>query len=89
MNCIKQYDIVHSLRGHDTGSLYLVIGRENNRVLLVDGKIRKAINPKKKSEKHLKVLGNSADRLADTIGREEISNKEIRMLLAEYRTSAK
>ncbi len=88
MNCIKQYDIVLSLRGHDTGNFYLVVGRENERVLLVDGKIRKATNPKRKSEKHLRYLGNIADRLADTIGREEISNKEIKKLLAEYRTSA-
>lgn len=59
-----------SLRGHDTGRRYVVVGEVNKDfVLVADGKYRKLDNPKVKRVKHVRVDGMaenlSAERLTD------------------------
>jgi ribosomal protein L14E/L6E/L27E len=55
---LKEGLIVKSLKGHDTGRVYLVIARlDENFVLLCDGKYRKLDNPKQKRIKHLEIIG--------------------------------
>lgn len=51
--------VVKSLKGHDTGRVYLVIATiAEDFVLLADGKYRKLEYPKQKRIKHLEVLGD-------------------------------
>ncbi len=47
-------DMAASLKGHDTGRLYVVVGELNDDfVLVADGKYRPLENPKLKRRKHL------------------------------------
>ena len=51
--------VVKSLKGHDTGRVYLVVAVLNEDfVLLADGKYRKLDYPKQKRIKHLELLGD-------------------------------
>ena len=50
-------ELVRSVAGHDSGEYFLVVRREGEYLFLVDGKCRKAANPKKKKEKHLSGTG--------------------------------
>ena len=55
---MKEGTIVKSLKGHDTGRVYVVIATAGNDfVLLCDGKYRKFDNPKQKRVKHLDMIG--------------------------------
>ena len=55
---MKEGLIVKSLKGHDTGRIYLVVASlDENFVLLCDGQYRKIDNPKQKRVKHLEVVG--------------------------------
>jgi len=45
-----------SLRGHDKGSTYLVVGEEERCVLLSDGRLRRLGKPKRKNKKHILLL---------------------------------
>ena len=55
---LKEGTIVKSLKGHDTGRIYVVISAAGEDfVLLCDGKYRKLDNPKQKRIKHLEVIG--------------------------------
>ena len=50
--------VVVSLRGHDKGGIFAVVGfAEEGRVLIADGKIRRIEKPKKKKLKHLRAIG--------------------------------
>ena len=54
---MKESYLVKSLKGHDSGRIYVVIATLNEDfVLCCDGKYRKLDNPKQKRKKHLEVL---------------------------------
>lgn len=78
--------IVKSRAGRDKGGVFLVYEIvDNEYVLLVDGKLRKIDNPKKKKQKHLTVYNTV---LSDLIYRKDndikITNSYIRKLLAPF-----
>ncbi len=78
--------IVKSRAGRDKGGVFLVYELvDNEYVLLVDGKLRKIDNPKKKKQKHLTVYNTV---LSDLIYRKDndikITNSYIRKLLAPF-----
>ena len=50
---IEQGCMVSSLKGHDTGRIYLVLKTDNEFAFVADGKYRSIDNPKKKRIKHL------------------------------------
>jgi ribosomal protein L14E/L6E/L27E len=52
----EQGRLVTVTAGRGAGRVYAVLGCENGRVLLADGKTRLLTNPKRKSPRHLKVL---------------------------------
>ena len=54
-------DVVMSKAGHDRGTLYVVVGREENILLLCDGKNKLLSKPKKKNIRHLEKTGNTLD----------------------------
>ena len=59
---MKQGSIVKSLKGHDTGRIYLVVATLNDDFVLVcDGKYRKTDNPKQKRIKHLEYIGDAGE----------------------------
>ena len=46
-----------SLRGRDSGRLFIIVGTENDEyVLLCDGMLRKLEKPKRKKLKHLRII---------------------------------
>ena len=49
--------LVISCAGRDKDSFLIVVGYENNKVLVVDGKHRPLERPKLKNKKHLKKTG--------------------------------
>ena len=52
-------NVVKSLKGHDTGRIYVVTAIINDDfVLIADGKYRMLSDPKMKRKKHLAVIGN-------------------------------
>ncbi len=79
-------DIVSSTAGHDKGSLFLVIGVEENFVFLVDGKNRTLEHPKRKNKKHVRYMGKKEHPLLTRFReRQWMENKEIRKVLAIHR----
>lgn len=57
MSAPTPYDVVVSLAGHDRGEYLLVVGEEEDRILLCDGRNRRLVHPKSKSPKHVRVIG--------------------------------
>ena len=57
MEC-AQGAVVKSLKGHDKGTLFVVVDTENGQLLLADGKNRRKHNPKKKNPKHVEITQN-------------------------------
>ena len=57
-----------SLKGHDKGTVYVIVSEENDFVYLSDGKHRKVSNPKKKKKRHIKCLG--ANKISEYISEE-------------------
>lgn len=77
--------LVYSIAGRDKGGVFVVLSQEGIYCYLADGKSRKADNPKKKKQKHLKATGCMADALQDKIALgERPTNSEIRRAIAAY-----
>lgn len=58
---MKEGCIVKSLKGHDTGRIYVVLSEINESfVLLADGRYRKLENPKQKRLKHLELIAEAS-----------------------------
>ncbi len=72
--------LVKSVAGRDAGKIFVVTEIFNkNYVLLVDGKIRRLENPKKKKGKHVSFQDENNTRLKEKILRKEkVTHAEIR-----------
>jgi len=89
MHAARMPDIVFSLAGHDKGRTYVVLETDGDFARLVDGKIRKLNNPKKKSLKHL-VLGKmGSQELAAALDGGRATDSAIRIELAKFRFEAR
>ena len=55
-NNVKSGDLVLSLKGRDKDNCFLVISVEGDFVKIVDGKVHKIQNPKRKNIKHIKTI---------------------------------
>ena len=84
MSQIRQSDIVLSLAGHDSGKLYMAAAVEDGFVLLADGKVRRLCDPKRKKLKHAQFQSESP--LADKFRRGAVTDKDIRRILAIYKS---
>jgi len=81
----KIADVVISRNGRDKDKLFIIIGKDDDYSLLVDGKGRKLEKPKRKKNKHIKPEGIIDARLAKKlISGEKVTNNEVRRALAEY-----
>lgn len=81
-------EIVLSLKGHDAGGLFCVIGAQDGFALIADGKGRKLAAPKRKRESHLRGVGTSAHPAILGLQRgESVSDRALRQALAAFRDS--
>ena len=53
MKSIEKGDLVLSRAGRDKGEIFLVVKTESDYALIVNGRTRKVLAPKKKNKKHL------------------------------------
>lgn len=77
--------VVKSKAGRDKDKLFLVLDIvDDNYVMLVDGKLRKLENPKKKKIKHLMIYKSVIDDLSEVKANNEINNAYIRKVLIPF-----
>ncbi|MDD2430762.1 MAG: KOW domain-containing RNA-binding protein [Firmicutes bacterium] len=83
---LKPGDIVQSTKGRDSDTIYVVVDLLPPRYCLVsDGRKRSVANPKKKSYRHLKLLGHIDSRYFENWGiRDSLKNREIKKALDEF-----
>ena len=80
---IQISDVVISLRGRDQGELYYVIGKQEEFLLLANGKNRTLEEPKRKKQKHVeKVLRSETRVAAKLLSGNKVLNGELRRDLA-------
>ena len=80
---IQISDVVISLRGRDQGELYYVIGKQEEFLLLANGKNRTLEAPKRKKQKHVeKVLRSETRVAAKLLSGDKVLNGELRRDLA-------
>ena len=80
---IAKSNIVRSVAGRDTGSLFFVLATEGDFLLLADGKQRPLENPKRKRRKHVALVGESHSLVAEKIrSSEKITNSELGKAIA-------
>lgn len=61
--------LAKSKAGHDKGHIYVIYKTDDAYVYLIDGRIRKMDNPKKKKKKHVQVICKQYDITAlDDVG---------------------
>ena len=76
-------DVVISTAGRDCGSLFYVIGIEEDYLLLSDGRGRTLEKPKRKKRKHTKAVLRSETRVAAKLRcGDKVLNSELRRDLA-------
>ena len=76
---IKISDLVISVRGRDQGELFYVIGREEEYLLLANGKNRTLEAPKRKKQKHVEKVLRSETRVAAKLhSGDKVLNGELR-----------
>ena len=88
--------IVRATAGRDNGNLFCVVGmdEQQDRLLLADGKRRKAVRPKAKKLGHVQVL-TGAEREYDSPAiqklrqGEPVSDRELRRALAAFKEGFK
>lgn len=83
---LKLGDIVQSTKGRDRGTIYVVVELLPPRFCLVsDGRKRPVSEPKKKSYRHLKLLGHIDSRNFENWGvKDSLKNREIKRTLEEF-----
>ena len=76
-------DVVLSQKGHDKGSVLLVVAlKDQGFALVCDGRLRKIEKPKLKNCMHLQKIGHIKK---EDLARDALSNSEIRKMLMPYR----
>ena len=79
--------IVRSRNGRDAGRLFIVMSAEPDFIYLVDGKRRRVEAPKRKSAKHIELVGECAGRAAEKLlAGESPTNGEVRKTLAQFQS---
>lgn len=78
-------ELVYSIAGRDAGNCYLVLYIDVDSYLrIVDGKVRKVDNPKRKNQKHVRRTGLISEGIAEKLGRNKRpTNAEIREAITE------
>ena len=80
---IQISDVVISVQGRDQGEVFYVIGREEEYLLLANGKNRTLEAPKRKKQKHVEKVLRSETRVAAKLrSGDKVLNGELRRDLA-------
>ena len=79
--------LARATAGKDKGTLYLVLERTEETVLLTDGKRRRLEKPKRKNRKHVEFLPGSAEAALSGKLQEPKTDAGIRRALAAARVS--
>lgn len=61
MEIFEKGMLVKSKAGHDKGNVYVIVGMDETYVYVVDGRLRKLENPKKKKYRHVQVIQKRYD----------------------------
>ena len=61
VNRVERGMLAKSKAGHDKGNVYVIYDVDDTYVYLIDGKIRKIENPKKKKIKHVQIICKKHD----------------------------
>ena len=80
--------IVRSVAGHDKNELFCVVGTEQDRLLLANGKQRKVALPKLKKPGHVQPLdmdGFDHPVIRKLQNKETVSDRELRSALAAFK----
>lgn len=74
--------------GHDTGSLYVIVREEGAYVYLSDGRLRTVEHPKKKSRRHIQIIGKTVEQdiLSRLLNEEKVFDHEIKYAIKKYLT---
>ena len=82
---IDKSSLVVSKAGRDQGQLFYVIDADEQYVYLADGKSRRIEAPKRKKQKHVRFIAESAAPVAEKIrSKEKITNSELCKAIAAY-----
>ena len=84
MESVSVGDLVLSVAGRDKGEYFVVVccDADGKTVKVVSGKTRKAVSPKKKNVKHVKIVKKAIlTKLAKNIIGAPISDKRVRRLI--------
>ena len=81
----KPGDVVKSLAGHDTGSLYIITEVDGDSLTLADGKHRGTDHPKHKNTKHVQVIHTDSDPLVRMLrAGEKVTDEQIKRFLKTF-----
>lgn len=76
-------EFAKSLSGHDKNQYYLVLEKEAEFFLLVNGTNRTLDKPKKKNEKHVQIIKKLPEAIEEILATEQ-SNLTIKKAIKEY-----
>ena len=78
-----------SLAGHDHSNVYIIVDADNEYVYLVDGKLKKVDNPKKKKIKHIQIIKRTDDTITDKINNNiALTNEDIKYAIKKLFVTA-
>ncbi|HIZ44325.1 MAG TPA: KOW domain-containing RNA-binding protein [Firmicutes bacterium] len=74
-----------SAAGHDKGKLYVIVGWQDGYYLLADGKRKTLERPKRKKEKHLRVVHAQDDALVTGFKEQKpVRNEDVKRAIKLY-----
>ncbi len=80
-----RFQLVKSKAGHDKDNIYVIYSFDKEYVYLVDGKLKKIANPKKKKKKHVQAINYVDAMLNDKFeSNKKIIDEEIKYAIKQY-----
>jgi len=80
--------MVMSKAGHDKDNIYVISSIEDEYLYLVDGRLRKLTNPKKKKKMHVQPINYVDTKLKSKFdANENVINEEIKYAIKQYTMS--
>lgn len=81
--------IAQSVAGRDADRLFVIVAElDDEHVAIVDGRLRKCVNPKKKKLKHLKLISFAGMECVEKIAEGMCNDSYIRRVLSAFRGEA-
>ncbi len=74
-------EIVRSLAGHDRLEYYMVLKSEGGELLLVNGRNKDLLHPKKKKQKHVQIIRGTDETICEKLASGKISDADVIHLL--------